>query len=96
MTRPEAAMADIQTPKAHIAELQYLISSGQWDDALAKIATRDAAIRAEERARSANKARDFAAHYSPGTDGRNTFIILAEWIESGARAQAGRSGGENG
>lgn len=31
---------------------------------------------------NADKAREFASHYPQGSDGRNTFIILAEWIES--------------
>ncbi len=38
---------------------------------------------AVERDRCANKAREFAAHYPEASDGRNTFIILAEWIEAG-------------
>lgn len=32
----------------------------------------------------AQKARDWAAHYSPGSDGRNTFVLLAEWAEQRA------------
>lgn len=35
-----------------------------------------------EREAIANKAREFAVHYPEGSDGRNTFIILAEWIEA--------------
>lgn len=35
-----------------------------------------------ERWAIAQKAREFAAHYPQGSDGRNTFIILAEWIEN--------------
>ena len=42
-----------------------------------------AAIKAE-RAACAAKAREFAALYDQGSDGRNTFILLAEWIESRA------------
>jgi hypothetical protein len=30
------------------------------------------------------KAREWAAHYAPGTDGRNTFILFAEWAEQRA------------
>jgi hypothetical protein len=37
---------------------------------------------AAEREACASKAREFAAHYPVGSDGRNTFIILAEWIEN--------------
>lgn len=40
-----------------------------------------AAVKAERDA-CAQKAREFAAHYDQGSDGRNTFIILAEWIEN--------------
>ena len=36
----------------------------------------------DEREACANKAREFAGHYDQGSDGRNTFILLAEWIES--------------
>ena len=34
----------------------------------------------------AAKAREFAAFYDEGSDGRNTFILLAEWIERRATA----------
>jgi hypothetical protein len=30
----------------------------------------------------ATKAREWAGHYSSGSDGRNTFVLFAEWIES--------------
>jgi hypothetical protein len=36
---------------------------------------------AAEREACAGKAREIAAHYPEASDGRNTFIILAEWIE---------------
>ena len=36
---------------------------------------------AAEREACASKAREFASHYPDGSDGRNTFILLAEWIE---------------
>jgi hypothetical protein len=29
----------------------------------------------------ANKAREWAGHYSSGSDGRNTFVLFAEWVE---------------
>ena len=35
-----------------------------------------------ERMACADKAREYAEHYDQGSDGRNTFILLAEWIES--------------
>ena len=37
---------------------------------------------AVEREACAQKAREFASHYDDGSDGRNTFVILAEWIEN--------------
>lgn len=36
---------------------------------------------ADARTRIGAKAREFAAHYPVGSDGRNTFIVFAEWIE---------------
>ena len=36
----------------------------------------------------ASKAREYASHYDPGSDGFNTFILLAEWIENRATAQS--------
>jgi hypothetical protein len=35
-----------------------------------------------ERAEIAAEARRYAGHYPPSSDGRNTFILLAEWIEA--------------
>lgn len=35
-----------------------------------------------EREVIANKAREWAGHYPPHSDGRNTFVLLAEWIEA--------------
>lgn len=40
-----------------------------------------AAAVATERMECAAKARQFAACYPDSSDGRNTFILLAEWIE---------------
>ncbi len=39
-----------------------------------------------ERDACAAKAREYAAHYPEGSDGRNTFILLAEWIENRANS----------
>lgn len=36
----------------------------------------------------AAKAREYAAHYPQGSDGRNTFVLLAEWIENRAAAHS--------
>ncbi len=38
-----------------------------------------------EREVCATKAREYAAHYPQGSDGRNTFVLLAEWIENRAK-----------
>lgn len=43
---------------------------------------------AAEREACASKAREFGGHYPEGSDGRNTFILLAEWIENRATAQS--------
>lgn len=40
-----------------------------------------AAVKAERDA-CALKAREYAGHYPQGSDGRNTFVMLAEWIEN--------------
>ena len=37
---------------------------------------------ARERDACAAKAREFAEHYEQGSDGRNTFVLLAQWIEA--------------
>jgi hypothetical protein len=93
-----AALAKIEHPRLFAHGLWGAITVGPLsaDDVVTAITARDDAIRAKERERCANKARDFAAHYSAGTDGRNTFIILAEWIESGARAQPAERAKETG
>jgi hypothetical protein len=41
----------------------------------------EAAVAAEREACAA-RARELAGHYEQGSDGRNTFILLAEWIEA--------------
>lgn len=38
--------------------------------------------RAAGREEAAAKAREYAGHYPQGSDGRNTFILLAEWLEA--------------
>jgi hypothetical protein len=37
---------------------------------------------ASEREACAAKAREFSEHYEQSSDGRNTFVLLAEWIEA--------------
>ena len=39
-------------------------------------------ILANERKEIAEQARRYAGHYKEGSDGRNTFVMLAEWIEA--------------
>lgn len=56
----------------HFERRENLIAS--WND-------RKPCIEAERTA-IADKAREFAGHYPQGSDGRNTFILLAEWIEA--------------
>lgn len=41
-----------------------------------------------ERETIAQKAREWAAHYSPSSDGRNTFVMFAEWVEERAALSA--------
>ena len=36
----------------------------------------------QERDEIAQKAREWAAHYSEASDGRNTFVMFAEWVEA--------------
>lgn len=55
------------------------------DRAAEDIAAAVAKAVAAERESCAHKAREFAAHYPQGSDGRNTFVILAEWIENRAK-----------
>jgi hypothetical protein len=52
----------------------------EWKDCPACVATPDP-VRSE-RGVIAQKAREYADHYPIGSDGRNTFILLAEWIEA--------------
>ena len=42
----------------------------------------EAAALANERKEIAEQTRRYAGHYKEGSDGRNTFIMLAEWIEA--------------
>lgn len=63
------------------------IASRFWLDTFSK-ADLERAIQAaiaDEREACAAKAREYAAHYPAGSDGRNTFALLAEWIENRAR-----------
>jgi Lar family restriction alleviation protein len=45
-----------------------------------------------EREIIAENAREWAGHYAQGSDGRNTFILLAEWIEKRMAGVAEKSG----
>jgi hypothetical protein len=46
------------------------------------------AARKAEREMIANKAREWAAHYPEASDGRNTFVLFAEWVERGGNEQS--------
>ena len=63
--------------------MRKAIGNATGGDAVSRAA---AALRAEREACAA-KAREFAAHYPVGSDGRNTLMILAEWIDTRASAQ---------
>ncbi len=54
---------------------------GEYHVSCAAAASSDWA-RADERKAIAAKAREYASHYPPSSDGMNTFVILAEWIEN--------------
>lgn len=62
----------------HFDRKENLISS--WNDRVSHID--------KEREAIADQARLYASYYPEGSDGRNTFIILAEWIER--RTEEGR------
>lgn len=53
-----------------------------------RVAEDVAAAVAAERTACAEKARQFASFYEQSSDGRNTFILLAEWIENRATAHS--------
>ena len=75
-------MADVNIVEfKHAIDGPGLTSGGRdyVDRAMAETAI-DMAILAERDA-CASKAREYAGHYPEGSDGRNTFILLAEWIE---------------
>ena len=51
-------------------------------EALAALPLIRAAALENEREEIAKQARRYAGHYKEGSDGRNTFIMLGEWIEA--------------
>lgn len=57
------------------AKARDAIEAGTWCGDV------EAALMAERKA-IADKAREYAEHYPPHSDGRNTFVLLAEWIEA--------------
>ena len=65
--------------------LTEVLDADQWNHAEQYLLAMAAATRAalkSERASIADEARRYASHYKPGSDGRNTFVMLAEWIDS--------------
>lgn len=61
----------------HFDRKENLYSS--WNDRIDGISAERSAIAA--------KAREWAAHYDQGSDGRNTFVLFAEWVEDRAASQ---------
>lgn len=59
------------TTALHYDRKENLVSS--WNDRTPNIDS--------ERDKITAKAREWAEHYSRGSDGRNTFILFAEWVE---------------
>ncbi len=59
----------------------------------AALATALEQARKEEREAIAEKARQLADHYPQSSDGRNTFILLAEWIEARTPTTGGLTDG---
>lgn len=55
------------------------ITGGPLDRAATREASADLSA---EREVIANKAREWAAYYTPHSDGWNTFILFAEWVEA--------------
>lgn len=74
---------------ATIAEIYQIITGktgepGNWNGAR-PVRTEVDRLRASagaERTAIAERAREIASHYPEASDGRNTFILLAEWIEA--------------
>ena len=72
------------------------------DEAASRISQQDAELEAAEAnaralafAEVEQKAREWAEHYPQSSDGRNTFILFAEWAEGQAsRAKAEETGHE--
>lgn len=71
--------------------LTEVLDEDQWNHAeqylLAMVATTHNAL-TSERTSIADEARRYASHYKPGSDGRNTFVMLAEWIETRIKVRA--------
>ncbi|HLP70433.1 MAG TPA: hypothetical protein VK181_23245 [Rhizobium sp.] len=68
-------------------------AENQWRQWEARATAAEARL-AEERDAIAAEARRYAGFYPEASDGRNTFILLAEWIE--ARGGGSSSNGERG
>lgn len=46
---------------------------------------------ADERKAISEEARRYASHYPQGSDGRNTFILLADWIDARGAITSGET-----
>lgn len=66
------------------AQMSVLTGKGrQYQEAISTLdSEREANARlTEELDLIANEARRYAGHYQQGSDGRNTFVMFAEWVE---------------
>lgn len=67
----------------HIEDTGGALSPKETSDAVQSQQIEDAisAVKGAEQHVIAQKAREWAAHYSQASDGRNTLILFAEWVE---------------
>lgn len=75
-----------EQPAAYHGLGNAAIGAGEPGTAYQSAAPADQVV--EERRAIADEARRYAGHYPQASDGRNTFILLAEWIEARGAAPA--------
>ena len=66
---------------AYIAATSRQQGAAMTDDII-EAAVQQLRALTNERKEIAEQARRYAGHYKEGSDGRNTFVMLAEWIEA--------------
>jgi len=76
----EAVTAERDAAQRMTQSAQRIIERLEEENAAAEAALKGA-VEAELEA-CANRAREIAAFYTPHSDGWNTFLLLAEWIEA--------------